>query len=135
MFVCFLSLTCSLNLLLPISAFREQNQGLNILSVPFPHIHFFWNELYTVCKILFHFIIQRYFPVPFSGWINFVRLMIIVGLFCFTATIIAICLLIYKPRREFRMTVLLFTGIAGMYTKHITLSFILLATLIYILCR
>ncbi|VDI83222.1 Hypothetical predicted protein [Mytilus galloprovincialis] len=39
--------------------------------------------------------------------------MIIVGLFCFTATIIAICLLIYKPRREFRMTVLLFTGIAG----------------------
>ncbi|VDI33595.1 Hypothetical predicted protein [Mytilus galloprovincialis] len=48
-----------------------------------------------------------------AGWINFVRLMIIVGLFCFTATIIAICLLIYKPRREFRMTVLLFTGIAG----------------------
>lgn len=48
-----------------------------------------------------------------AGWINFVRLMIIVGLFCFAATLLAICLLIYKPRREFRMATLLFSGIAG----------------------
>lgn len=48
-----------------------------------------------------------------SGWILFVRLMIVVGLFCFAGTIAAQAVYIFKPKNVFRVSAVVFASIAG----------------------